>query len=106
MACVSLLSYLCFALSRALHLLPPCGLLKHARVPSVPSAWDNLPLERHRFTLLPSLGIDPNITFKVSILCRLVVAKGEWGGGGMDWKFGVSRHKLLYIEWINNKVLL
>ena len=24
----------------------------------------------------------------------------------MDWKFGTSRCKLLYIEWINNKVLL
>ena len=27
-------------------------------------------------------------------------------GGGMDWEFGISRCKLLYIEWINNKVLL
>ena len=31
-------------------------------------------------------------------------------GGGlgeeMDWEFGVSRCKLLYIEWISNKVLL
>ena len=25
---------------------------------------------------------------------------------GMDWEFGISRCKLLYIEWINNKVLL
>ena len=24
----------------------------------------------------------------------------------MDWEFGVSRCKLLYIEWINSKVLL
>ena len=24
----------------------------------------------------------------------------------MDWEFGISRYKLLYIEWINNKVLL
>ena len=24
----------------------------------------------------------------------------------MDWEFGVSRCKLLYIEWINKKVLL
>ena len=37
---------------------------------------------------------------------RLVVAKGEGVGGGMDWEFGISRCKLLYIEWINNKVLL
>ena len=31
----------------------------------------------------------------------LVVAKGV-GEGGMDWEFGISRCKLLYIEWINN----
>ena len=24
----------------------------------------------------------------------------------MDWEFGVSRSKLLPVEWINNKVLL
>ena len=27
-------------------------------------------------------------------------------GSGMDWEFGVSRCKLLHLEWINNKVLL
>ena len=37
---------------------------------------------------------------------RLVVAKGKGGGGGVEWEFGVSRCKLLYTEWINNKVLL
>ena len=37
---------------------------------------------------------------------RLVVAKGERVGGGMEWEVGVSKCKLLYIEWINNKVLL
>ena len=37
---------------------------------------------------------------------RLVVAKGEGGGGGMQREFGISRCKLLYIEWLNNKVLL
>ena len=30
---------------------------------------------------------------------------GDGGGGRMDWEFGVSRCKLLCIEWINNKVL-
>ena len=29
-----------------------------------------------------------------------------WGGGGKDWEFGISRCKLLYTGWINNKVLL
>ena len=38
---------------------------------------------------------------------RLVVAKREGEGGGeKDWEFGISRGKLLYIEWINDKVLL
>ena len=32
--------------------------------------------------------------------------QGRRGGGGMNWEFGVSRCKLLYIEWINSKVLL
>ena len=32
--------------------------------------------------------------------------QGEWVGGGIEWEFGVSRCKLLYMEWINNKVLL
>ena len=34
------------------------------------------------------------------------VVKAEGVGGGMEWKVGVSRCKLLYIEWINNKALL
>ena len=37
---------------------------------------------------------------------RLVVAKGEGVGGGMEWEVAVSRCKLLYTGWINNKVLL
>ena len=37
---------------------------------------------------------------------RLVVTKGEGDGGGMEWEFGVSRCQLLYIGWINSKVLL
>ena len=41
---------------------------------------------------------------KCQALNRLVVAKGR--GGGMDWECGISRRKLVYIEWINNKVLL
>ena len=35
-----------------------------------------------------------------------MVVKGEWGGSGMDGKFGVSRCKLIHLEWINNRVLL
>ena len=35
-----------------------------------------------------------------------MVAKGERGGRGMGCEAGVSRCKLLYIGWIDNKVLL
>ena len=34
------------------------------------------------------------------------VAKGEGEGSGMDGEFGVSRCKLLHVEWISNEVLL
>ena len=45
-----------------------------------------------------------NLSVKQKQTHRLVVAKRM--GGGRDWEFGISRCKLLYIEWINNKVLL
>ena len=35
-----------------------------------------------------------------------MVAKGEGHEGGMEWEFGISRCKLVYIRQINNKVLL
>ena len=35
---------------------------------------------------------------------RLVIAKEEGFGKRMEWEVGISRCKLLYIEWINNKV--
>ena len=35
---------------------------------------------------------------------RLVVARGQREGNGMDMEFG--RCKLLYLEWISNEVLL
>ena len=35
-----------------------------------------------------------------------MVATIEGGGSGIDWEFGVSRRKLLHLEWINNKTLL
>ena len=36
----------------------------------------------------------------------LWLPRGRTGGRGIDWEFGVGRCKLLYIGWINNKVLL
>ena len=35
-----------------------------------------------------------------------MIAKVEDGWGGKDWEFRISRCKLLYIGWINSKVLL
>ena len=32
--------------------------------------------------------------------------QGGGVAGGMDWEFRISRCKLVYIGWINNKVLL
>ena len=37
---------------------------------------------------------------------RPVVVKRKGYGGGINWDFGISRHKLLYIGWVNSKVLL
>ena len=34
---------------------------------------------------------------------KLVVAKWEGFAGEMEWEPGVSRCKLLYIEWINTR---
>ena len=36
----------------------------------------------------------------------LCLPEGAGGWDGKDWEFEISRCKLLYIEWINNKVLL
>ena len=35
-----------------------------------------------------------------------MVAKAEVGRRELNWEFGISRHKLVNIEQINNKVLL
>ena len=35
-----------------------------------------------------------------------MVTKGEMGGGGINWEFGINRYKILYIKYITNKVLL
>ena len=35
-----------------------------------------------------------------------MVARGEGGEGGMEWKVRLTRCKLLHIEWNNNKDIL
>ena len=34
-----------------------------------------------------------------------VIAKEEGGGSELGWEFGVSKGKLLHVEWISNEVL-
>ena len=51
----------------------------------------NLSLKRNRITNIEN---------------RLVFAKGEGGGGGIEWEVGVSKCQFLYVEWVKNKVLL
>ena len=36
----------------------------------------------------------------------LGLPRGKENGDGKDWEFGISRCKLLHIEWVSNKVLL
>ena len=36
---------------------------------------------------------------------RLMVAKGQKGQKRVDWEFGTSRCKLLFMKWINSKAL-
>ena len=66
--------------------------------------WHNLPPQKskiwHKQTCLQNRN---RIT---SIKNRLVVAKGEGFRGGMKREVGLSRWKLLYIEWINTKASL
>ena len=75
-------------------------------------------------TLPPSLAVSNNITYMWNLThdtkelmyktetdsetwrTDLWLPRGEGAGRGMDWEFGVSRCKLLHIEWINNEVLL
>ena len=45
------------------------------------------------------LAADPALKSGPFMEDRLVVAKGEEGGSGRDWKFEDSRCKLLHLEW-------
>ena len=37
---------------------------------------------------------------------KLMVPKGRGGDGRINYEFGIKRYTLLYVKWINNKVLL
>ena len=63
---------------------------------SQPRDWTwNLALQADSLLLSP-----PNHQETIK---KISLANGQGGGEGMDWEFGVSRCRLLHIEWINNK---
>ena len=49
--------------------------------------------------------MSPSTKQKTDSQNRPVVAKAEEAGRKVAWEAGVSRCKLLYMEWINSKVL-
>ena len=78
-------------------------ILSEVRKRKTNTIWDHLYVESkiwHKWTYLQNRN-----RLIVDIENRLVVAKGEGGGRGVDWVFAISRCKLLHLEWIN-KVLL
>ena len=63
-------------------------------------------IHNHYFKKASRMKYLQNRNKLTDIESRFVVAKGEEGEGRKDWEFGISRCKLLYLGWINNKVLL
>ena len=56
---------------------------------------------------MAQMNLSPNRNRLTDRENGLVVAQAwGWGGGSGDWEFGVSRCKLLHLEWTDNKVLL
>ena len=47
-----------------------------------------------------------SIRYGTDMESRLVFAGRVEGGSGIDGEFGVSRYKLLHLEWISHDVLL
>ena len=43
---------------------------------------------------------------KQTLGCREQTCSCQGGGSGMNWEFGVSSCKLLFLEWISNEILL
>ena len=60
------------------------------------------------FTYMQNLKFDiTEPTYETETdLEQTCACQGEVVGRGMGWEFGISRCKLIYIEWINNEVLL
>ena len=61
----------------------------------------------YSITYMWNLKYDTNeLTNKIETQTERTDLSLPRGWGGMEWESGISRCKLLYIEWINNKVLL
>ena len=75
-------------------------ILSEVRKRKTSTIWYHLYVEfkiQHKWTYLW------NRHTQTTYLC---LPRGKWDGGRTDWEFGATRCKLLYKEWINNKVLL
>ena len=77
--------------------------------------WSKSERERqipYHITYMWNLKYDPNeLIYKTETESQtektyLWLPKEEGSGGRMDWEFGISRCKLLYIQWMKNMVLL
>ena len=78
-------------------------LLNEVRKRKTNSIWYHLYAESKIWHKLTNLQNRNRLTDMEN---RLVVVKGDGGWRGMDWEFGVSKCKLLHLEWISNEVLL
>ena len=75
----------------------------------------SLSRKRKTNTIWYHLHVEPKIWHKwtypwnrnqlTDIENKPLVAKRRRGGRGKDWECGINRCKLLFIKWINNKVL-
>ena len=97
------------------------GLLSHKKNKKVPFATTQMELET---LILSEVQKEKDKYYIISHIWNLIYGtngpiyrkeihgRGEQtcgcqgGGSGMDWESGVSRCKLLYLEWISNEILL
>ena len=63
---------------------------------------------RIAFQYIPCSACNRNVSFTDSQTEQTCGCQGGKGGGGsrMNREFGISRCRLLHLQWINNKVLL